>query len=83
MELLTTLDELRRQTGVLVCIDDTEAPFVSCHLDLSQGEASYRMAREDHVYALRADFEAMMDRIAAYLATALRADAQGVALFVR
>ena len=91
MEQLTTLDELRRHIGVLACIDETEAPFVSCYLNLEQGEAGYRMALEDRAFALRAtldddahaEFEAAMGRIEAYLATALRADAQGVALFVR
>ena len=91
MEQLTTLDELRRQIGALACIDETEAPFVSCYLNLEQGEAGYREALEDRASVLRAtldgdaraDFEAAMDRIAAYLDTALRADAHGVALFVR
>ena len=44
MEQLTTLDELRRQIGALACIDETEAPFVSCYLNLEQGGAGYRMA---------------------------------------
>ena len=91
MEQLTTLDELRRQIGALACIDETEALFVSCYLNLEQGGAGYRMALEDRASALRAtldgdaraDFETAMDRIAAYLDTALRADAHGVALFVR
>ena len=91
MEQLTSLDELRRHIGLLACIDETEAPFVNCYLDLSQGEASYRTALEDRVSVLRAtldgdacaDFEAALGQIEAYLATALRADARGVALFVR
>jgi len=91
MEQLTTLDELRRQIQPLACVEETQAPFVSCYLDLEHGEAGYRRALEDRASALRAtlddtdraDFEAAMGRIKAYLATALRADARGVALFVR
>jgi len=91
MEPLTPLDELRRQFGVLACIDETEAPFVSCYLNLERGEAAYRTVLEDRASVLRAtladdalaDFEIAMVRIEAYLSTVLRADAQGVALFVR
>ena len=91
MEQLTTLDELKRQVGALAYVDETQAPFVSCYLNLEQGEAGYRRALKDRASALRAtlddddhpDFEAAMGRIEAYLATTLRADAQGVALFVR
>jgi len=91
MEQLTTLDELRRQIGVLACIDETEAPFVSCYLNLEQGEATYRKALEDRASFLRAvldgdaraDFEAAMGRIEAYLDAKLRPGAKGVALFAR
>jgi protein required for attachment to host cells len=91
MEQLTTLDELRGHIAVLACIDETEAPFVSCYLNLEQGEAGYRKAFEDRASALRAtldgdaraDFEAVIGQIEAYLATALRPDARGVALFAR
>ncbi len=91
MEQLTGLEELQRHVGVLACIDETQAPFVSCYLDLARGEAGYRMALDDRAFALRAtldddartDFEAALGQIEAYLAERLRPDAQGVALFVR
>jgi len=91
MEQLTTLDELRRQIGVLACTDETEALFVSCYLNLEQGEAGYRKALEDRASVLRAalggdaraDFEAAKDQIEAYLAAKLRPGAKGVALFAR
>ncbi len=91
MEQLTTLDELRRHIGVLACVDETEAPFVSCYLNLEQGEAGYRKAFEERASALRAtldgdareDFEAAIGQIEAYLAGNLRPDAKGVALFAR
>lgn len=91
MEQLTTLDELRRHIGVLACVDETEAPFVSCYLNLEQGEAGYRKAFEDRASALRAtldgdaraDFEAAIGQIEPYLAEKLRPGAKGVALFSR
>lgn len=91
MEQLTTLDELRRHIGVLACVDETEAPFVSCYLNLEQGEAGYRKAFEDRASALRAtldgdaraDFEAAIGQIEAYLAGKLQPGTKGVALFAR
>lgn len=90
-ERLTTVDEARRHFGVLALIEETAAPFVSCYLNLEQDEAGYRNALELRVLAAResisgdarVDFDAAMERIAAYLATQLRSDAEGVALFAR
>lgn len=89
--VLTTLDELRRHIAVLACVDETEAPFVSCYLNLEQGEDSYRKALEDRTLAMRStlegnaktDFDAAIDQIESYLSGMLRPDAKGVALFSR
>ncbi len=91
MEPLTTLDELRRNIAVLACIDESEAPFVSCYLNLEQGASRYRKALENRVSALRAtldgdaraDFNVAIHQIEAYLAEKLRPGAMGVALFSR
>ena len=91
MEQLTLLDDLRRQIEVLACVEETEAPFVSCYLNLEQGEAGYTKALEDRALVLRtaldgdarADFEATKARIEAYLAAQLRPGAKGLALFAR
>jgi len=91
MEQLTSLDELRRQIGVLACVDETEAPFVSCYINLEQGEAGYRKAFEERASVLRAafdgdaraDFEAAKAQIEGYLAAKLRRGAKGLALFAR
>lgn len=91
MEQLTLLDDLRRQIGVLACVEETEAPFVSCYLNLEQGEAGYTKTLEDRSLVLRtaldgdarADFEATKARIEAYLAAQLRPEAKGLALFAR
>ncbi len=90
-ESLTTLDELRRQIAVLACVDETEAPFVSCYLNLEQGEAGYRKALENRALAMRstlegnakADFDAAIGQITHYLSGMLRPGAKGVALFSR
>jgi protein required for attachment to host cells len=91
VESLTTLDELRRHIAVLACVDETEAPFVSCYLNLEQGEDSYRKALEDRARALRstlegdakADFDAAIAQIDDYLSGMLRPGAKGAALFSR
>lgn len=91
VESLTTLDELRRHVSVLACVDETEAPFVSCYLNLEQGEAGYRKALDDRALAMRstlegdakADFDAAMGQITNYLSGMLRPGAKGVALFSR
>jgi len=91
MEPLTTLDELRRQIALLACIDETQAPFVSCYLDLEQGEAGYREVFEYRAIAMRStledearsDFDAAISQIKNYLAEKLRPGAKGVALFSR
>lgn len=91
MEPLTTLDELRRHITALACVDETEAPFLSCYLNLEQGEAGYRKALQDRALAMRstledearADFDAAIRKIEAYLAGKLVPSAKGVALFSR
>jgi len=91
IEPLTTLDELRRHIAVLACVDETQAPFVSCYLNLEQGADGYRKALEDRALAMRstldgdarADFEAAIGQINDYLAGRLRPGAKGVALFSR
>jgi protein required for attachment to host cells len=91
VEALTTLEELRRHIAVLACVDETEAPFVSCYLNLEQGEDSYRKALEDRALAMRstlegnakADFDAAIGQITNYLSGMLRPGAKGVALFSR
>lgn len=54
---MTTLEELRRQIAVLACVEETKAPFVSCYLNLEQGEDNYRMAFEDRAAPLSAFIE--------------------------
>ncbi len=91
LESLTTLDVLRRQIAVLACVEETEAPFMSCYLNLEQGEDSYRKALEDRALAMRStlegdakeDFDAALGQINDYLSGMLLPGANGVALFSR
>ena len=91
IDSLTTLDELRGQIAVLACVDETEAPFVSCYLNLEQGADGYRKALDARAHDLRGtlegeartDFDAAMGQINNYLTGGLRPGAKGAALFSR
>jgi hypothetical protein len=91
MEPLTTLEDLRRHIALLACIEETEAPFVSCYLNPETGASGYRALLDDRARVMRAtldgearaDFDSAMRRIDAYLEENLRPDARGVALFSR
>ena len=91
MEPLTNLEELRRHIAVLASVEETEAPFVSCYLNLEQDAASYRKVLANRALALRysledgarADFNAAIGQIESYLAAKLRPDARGIAVFSR
>jgi hypothetical protein len=90
-EPLTTLDELQRKVHLLALIDETEAPLVTCYMGLEQGISAARYAFAKQCAAIRPaiergaviDFDAAIQEIAAYLATRLRTDARGVAVFAR
>lgn len=91
MEPLTTIEDLRRNIMTLACIEETEAPFVSCYLNLEQGKSPALAALGDRAMALRgtlpartqADFDAGIQRIREYLAQKLHPEAKGIAIFCR
>ena len=91
MESLTTLDELRRHIAVLACVEETEAPFESCYLNLAQGEEGYRGALRDRALAVRstlehearADFDIAIRQVEVYLSQQALHGAKGAALFSR
>lgn len=91
IERLTTMETLRSHIATLACIEETAAPFVSCYLNLEQGEGGYDKVLEERASAVRstleqpaqADFDAAMHEIKSYLAKKLRPDAKGVAIFSR
>lgn len=91
MAHLTTLDKLKEHITLLTSMEESEAPFISCYLNLEDGETSWRKALDERACILRrilkgtdlADLEESLDKIEAYLATELLPEAKGLALFVR
>jgi rubrerythrin len=91
MEALTTIEVLRRHVTQLACVEETETPFVSCYLSLEHGgdgchkviEARAASLRNTLKDGARIDFDGAIHQIENYLATQLRPDAKGVAVFAR
>jgi hypothetical protein len=91
MNHLTTLNELRGHITLLASVEESETPFVSCYLNLEDGEAAYREALDARASTLRRvlkgdelmDFEESLVRIEAYLANEVLPEAKGVAIFAR
>ena len=91
MTHLTTLEELKQQITVLASVEESDAPFISCYLNLEQGQTGWRNALEERSRILRrihkgddlADLEEALGRIAAWLAEDLLPEAKGVAIFAR
>ena len=91
MTHLTSLEELERQVGVLACVEETDAPFVSCYLNLEDGQTGWREALEERARMIRrilkgndlADLEESLTRIEEWMSANLLPEAKGVAIFVR
>ncbi|MGB5439999.1 MAG: hypothetical protein WBN90_10190 [Gammaproteobacteria bacterium] len=91
MTRLTTLDELKQQITVLASVEESDAPFISCYLDLENGQSSWRDVLDERARLLRrvlkgddlADFEEALGKIETFLAAELLPEAKGVAIFAR
>jgi len=91
MSHLTTLDELKQHVTLLASVEESDAPFISCYLNLQDEPDSWRKTLDDRADILRrllkdhklADFEEALGKIEAWLATDLLPEAKGAALFVR
>jgi protein required for attachment to host cells len=87
MELKT----LQKHVRTLVTLEETEAPVISCYLNLESGVSGYRDALDERIRLLQASlkddkrryFEEALDRIEAFIATELLPDAKGAAVFSR
>jgi hypothetical protein len=72
-------------------VEETDAPFVSCYLNLEQGDIAWRDALEERARVLRrilkgndlVDLEESISRIEDWMTTHLLPEAKGVAIFVR
>lgn len=91
MTHLTTVEELQQHIGVLACVEETDAPFISCYLNLEHGETAWRDALEERARVLRrilkgndlVDLEESLSRIEEWMTAHLLPEAKGVAIFVR
>ena len=88
---LTTLDELKQQITLLSSVEASDGPFVSAYLNLLSGTDGWRETIAARANVLRriltgndlADLAEALGKIEVWLATELRPDAKGAAIFVR
>lgn len=91
MTHLTTLDELTQNITLLASVEHTDAPLISCYLNLENGQTSWRDVLDERARILRrilrgndlADLEEALGKIEAWLASDLLPGAKGVAIFTR
>ena len=53
MTHLTTLDKLEQHITLLARVEETDAPFISCYLNLENGQTSWRDALDERAHILR------------------------------
>jgi len=88
---LTALDELKQHITLLASVEESDALFVSCYLNLEDGGGGARAALAQRASVLRhilkgsdlADLERALCNINAYLAAEILPEAKGLAIFVR
>ena len=91
MTALTTLDELKQQITLLASVEESEAPFISCYLNLEDDANSWRETLNSRALVLRRilkgddlnDLEYALDKIETWLSSNLHPETKGVAIFVR
>jgi rubrerythrin len=91
MTHMTTLNELKQQITVLASVEESDAPFISCYLNLQNGQTGWRDMLDERARILRrilkgddlADLEEVLGKIEAWLATDLLPEAKGAAIFAR
>ena len=91
MTHMTTLDELKQQITVLASVGASDAPFISCYLNLENGQTGWRDVLDERARILRrilkgddlADLEEALGKIEAWLSDELLPEAKGAAIFAR
>ena len=91
MTHLTTLEELKQHITVLASVEESSASFISCYLNLEKGSDSWHETLDKRIHILRTilkgndliDLEYALEKIEAWIATELRPDAKGIAIFIR
>jgi rubrerythrin len=82
---------LQKHIRMLVTLEETNAPVISCYLTVGDGPSSWRTAFDQRLQVLRRslrgdtrwDFEAAVGRIEGYLGRELAPESKGVAIFAR
>ncbi len=85
------LQNLKKHIRHLATLEPTEAPVLSCYLNLEAGLPFYRQALDEQISALRLSlrgamrkpFEEALGHIESFIATELTLGAKGAALFAR
>ncbi len=85
------LKELQTHIGTLATLPETDAPVISCYLDLEAGPSKYRNTLEERVRLLRkslgeparAQFDEALGRMMGFLESGIHPSAKGLALFAR
>lgn len=85
------LQTLQSHIRVLACLEETEAPVISCYLNLQPGESGGRNLFESRMRLLRSAqpgvsriaFSEALAQIRAWLCSSLADESQGAALFAR
>ena len=89
--LIRSTEDLQRHLRDLAALPESEAPVVSCYLDLGSGPASWqprlerraRLLRQTTPAAERPYLDAALDRIRDFLPTGVRPESRGLAAFSR
>ena len=82
---------LQKHVRTLVTLEETEAPVISCYLNLESGVSGYRNPLDERIRLLQASlkddtrrqFEEALNSIETFIATELSPDAKGAAVFSR
>lgn len=91
MTHLTSLDELSHHITTLACVEETDAPFLSCYFNLEDGQNEWRALLDERARILRrllkgdhlADLEGILPKVDMWLSSELLPEAKGAAVFVR
>lgn len=90
-ETVVSVAMLKAQIRVLITIDESEAPFLSCYLSCNDGVSDYRRVFDERIRVLRrslmhqeqAPFEEALEKIEGFLSSQVLPTTEGIAIFAR
>ena len=85
------IEKLDEHIKALATLEPSDAPVISCYLDVSSGPSGYRKVLDERVHLLRrslpredlSNFEEAHTRIEEFLRTGVALVTRGIALFAR